>query len=82
MKKFFKNWFGNFDKKGKFHPSYKKFGLVLATKTAYVVPHILLGRDFITGELWVSFYQVVIPATLGLYFAGKWIDGKNNGDDE
>lgn len=81
MKKFFKNWFGNFDKKGKFHPSYKKFGLVLATKIAYILPIILLVMRIITGEQWLDFYKIIIPSTLALYFGGKWVDGKNNGDE-
>lgn len=82
MKKFFQNWFGNFDKKGKFHPSFKKFGLVLATFTAYLVPHYLLAISLIIGEQWLDFYKIIVPATLALYFGGKWVDGKNNGDNE
>lgn len=77
---FFKNWFGNYDKKGKYTYSYKKFGLVLATKTAYVLPHILLATRIITGEQWLDFYKIIVPATLALYFGGKWVDGKNNGE--
>ena len=76
IKGFFLNHFGNTN--GKFEHSLKKLGFAFATYTAYILPHFLLYYKAIDGAAWVGFYQVIIPATLGIYAAGKWIDGTNN----
>lgn len=80
---FLKNWLGNNDAYGNYHYSFKKFGLVIATFTAYLTPTFLLlfGFKDMTCELWLSFYKVVFPSTAALYAGGKWIDGKNGNNN-
>lgn len=78
MKAFIKNVFGN-QINGEYKHSFKKVGFVLGTLVAYIVPQILLYKKVITGTQWIDFYKIIIPATMGLYGAGKWVDGKNAG---
>lgn len=81
LKGFFLNHFGNVN--GSFQHSMKKVGFSFATYTAYVVPHFLLAFRVIDGGQWLDFFKIIVPATLSIYAAGKWIDGKNaNGHAE
>lgn len=59
------------------HVSWKKICFVLASLLAYVGPSVLLGYAKITGAEWLDFYKVIVPATITIYTAGKWVDSRS-----
>lgn len=62
---------------GEGSPSWQKLWFQVASFAAYIVPTIIFEMRVITAETWVDFYKFIIPATIGLYAAGKLFDKPN-----
>lgn len=57
--------------------SWKKVWFQISNAVIYITPTILLYQGMITGSEWIDLYQVVFPASIGIYVTGKWVDGQN-----
>ena len=74
MKHFLLNFLGNERAKGEFVYSTKKFFFVIASACAYIVPLAMLAAGSVKGPEVLGFWQIIVPATIGVYTAGKWIE--------
>ncbi len=76
---FFLNFLGNVNTDGSWSPSKKAFFFSVANIIAWVVPLALLKQDIITGEQFLDYLKIIVPATLFKYVVGKFVDLKGNG---